>query len=81
MKRIKYILVILGIIIISFLIIIGIDYTMIKGNKKPIFSKSTGGYDDGGTVEYKGFGYKIIKYNKINGSKKIAVGPWFLKYK
>ena len=36
-------------------------------------------YKDGGTKEYYGLGYKVIKYNQIEGRRDTQIGLWNLK--
>ena len=87
-KKSKIILIILiVIIIISCLgfIFYKIDNQRIKNDKDPIFVINTVIYKDGGTKEYLGLGYKIIKYHiiemELNNEKDIYdIGTWFLKY-
>ncbi len=87
-KKAKIILIILiAIIIISCLgfIFYKIDNQRIKNDNDPIFVINTVIYKDGGTKEYLGLGYKIIKYHTIemelNNEKDIYdIGTWFLKY-
>lgn len=38
-------------------------------------------YDDGGTKEYYGLGYKVIKYHQLQGRRDKEIGPWSLKYR
>lgn len=54
------ILIIAVIIWLSFFLI---DYNCAKNNKTPIFCIKFDSYWDGGTKEYLGLGYKIIKYH------------------
>lgn len=75
-KVIKIILIIVSV----WCLFIGIDYMLSKNNKSPIFTLPLGKYRDGGTVEYYGLGYKIIKYNVIGGRKDTVFGFWNLKY-
>ena len=49
-------------------------------NKGPFFAIKTKTYNDGGTKEYYGIGYKVIKYNQQQGRKDIEIGSWNLKY-
>ena len=37
-------------------------------------------YNDGGTKEYYGLGYKVIKYNQVQGRRDKVIGSWKLKY-
>lgn len=61
------------------------DTLRIKKNKLPIFVIKTGVEKDGGTKNYIGFGYKVIKYH-IRGENgtivkdNYEIGSWFLKY-
>ncbi len=51
-----------------------------KYEKGPIFTIRTEIYKDGGTKEYYGLGYKVIKYNCLEGRRGIDIGTWGLKY-
>ena len=51
-----------------------------KFQKGPYFSLPVKTYDDGGTKEYYGIGYKVIKYNQIQGRRDLEIGSWSLKY-
>ncbi len=42
------------------------DFLLSKSNKKPIFAIPIFKLKDGGTIEYYGFGYKVIKYNILD---------------
>lgn len=57
-----------------------IDYIRAKNNQGPIFSIRTGILKDGGTKEYFGMGYKVIKFNRLGGYNKVKIGPWFMDY-
>lgn len=50
-----------------------------RNNKLPLFAINTKKYNDGGTKEYLGFGYKVIKYNN-NKRKDMVIGGWNLEY-
>ena len=82
-KGIKIFFIALGIIIILGLIFFGVDYNRVKNGDNPIFCirNLAGIYMDGGTVEYFGFGYKVIDFNMLNGYDEIKIGSWFMKYK
>ena len=61
------------------------DYILLQYNKGPFFCIPIITHKDGGTVEYYGIGYKIIKYNVMNteskkGRKDMVIGLWNLKY-
>ena len=63
------------------MIIIAIDVIAIsRYNKGPFFAIPTKTYKDGGTKEYYGLGYKVIKYNQIEGRRDTQIGLWNLKY-
>lgn len=72
--------VIFGIIMILIILAV-IDIVMVvKYEKGPIFSIPLKTYDDGGSKEYYGLGYKVIKYNQVQGRRDIEIGSWSLKY-
>lgn len=74
-KWIKVILIILGIWTFMFLT----DFICVKTIKIPIFMIRTA-IKDGGSKEYYGLGYKVIKCNTLSGDKSISIGSWNLKY-
>lgn len=51
-----------------------------KFEKGPFFAIPIHTYDDGGTKEYYGLGYKVIKYNQTQGRRDTELGTWSLKY-
>lgn len=61
-KKFKIILII---IILIWSVFFTTDYIISKQQKKPIFCISGPMYLDGGTIEYYGLGYKVIKFNKL----------------
>jgi hypothetical protein len=61
----KWIKLILAIFLILWVTFIITDYYRATQNKAPIFAIKFGGYWDGGTIEYLGLGYKVIKYNQL----------------
>lgn len=73
-------LVIINILIVLSIIFGCIDKSRLENDKNPIFSFKTLTYLDGGTQEYLGLGYKIIKYPR-NGMDIVDIGTWFLQYK
>ena len=75
-KWMKIVLIILGIWISVFLI----DFVCVKTIKRPIFMIRTVIYKDGGTKEYYGLGYKVIKCNTLIGDKKVTIGTYFMDY-
>ena len=73
--NILFIMLILGMAFIT------IDVVCItKYNKGPFFAIKTKTYKDGGTKEYYGLGYKVIKYNVIEGKKSTQLGLWSMPY-
>lgn len=72
---------IIFIIIIILLIFITIDVVCVaKYEKGPFFAIKTKTYKDGGTKEYYGIGYKVIKYNVLQGRKDTQIGFWSMPY-
>ena len=80
-------------LIITWLILFSIDYTLTKNQKLPIFCTKLFGlfsYQDGGTIEYIGLGYKVIDFHKIVGGysgwgevyklEEKYICPWFVSY-
>ena len=51
-----------------------------KYDKGPFFAIPIKTYDDGGTKEYYGLGYKVIKYRQLQGRRDKVIGTWKLKY-
>ena len=74
--NIVFTLIILGCIFFA----IGLNRT--KNGKAPMFciSNPAGVYMDGGTREYFGLGYKIIKFNRLSGYNETKIGSWFMQY-
>lgn len=68
-------------IIMAILIMIAVDVISVgRYNRGPYFAIQTKEYDDGGTKEYVGFGYKVIEYNQIGGRQGKEIGPLSLQY-
>lgn len=68
-------------IVILLILLSVIDIVIVtRYEKGPYFSIAVKTYDDGGTKEYYGLGYKVIKYNQVLGRKDIELGTWGLKY-
>lgn len=59
---------------VSFLI----DSSSIKSGKEPIIALAVNTWDDGGTTEYMGLGYKIIDFNSLTGYDEVKIMPWFM---
>lgn len=61
------------------------DFSLAKLNKAPVFSIPIVYHKDGGSTEYYGLGYKIIKYVNLTvqeGPKivKHDFGTWFMEF-
>lgn len=68
-------------IIMAILIMVAIDVISVgRYNRGPYFAIQTKEYDDGGTKEYVGFGYKVIDYNQMNGRQDKVIGSLNLEY-
>lgn len=68
-------------IIMAILIMIAIDVISVgRYNRGPYFAIQAKEYDDGGTKEYVGFGYKVIEYSQIEGRQGKVIGPLSLQY-
>ena len=69
------------IIIIILAVIVTTDIILVsKYDKGPFFAIPIKTYDDGGTKEYYGLGYKVIKYRQLQGRRDKVIGTWKLKY-
>ncbi|MBR6949734.1 MAG: hypothetical protein IKH54_06100 [Bacilli bacterium] len=80
-KLYKRIINIFFIIIVLLLIMITVDVIAVsKYNVGPFFAINTKTYKDGGTKEYLGLGYKVIKYNQEQGRRDYEIGNYKLKY-
>lgn len=63
------------------MVIISIDVICVaKYNVGPFFAIKTSTYKDGGTKVYYGLGYKVIKYNQLEGRRDTQIGFWSLPY-
>lgn len=72
---------IIFIIIIALGIVIAIDVICVtKYDKGPYFAIRTKTYDDGGTEEFYGLGYKVIKYHQEQGKRDTKLGFWTMPY-
>lgn len=49
-------------------------------DKGPFFAIKTKTYDDGGSREYYGLFYKVIKYKETNGRVDTVIGSWKIQY-
>lgn len=63
----KKIIISLIILVVLGLIFFTVDYNRVKNQKKPLFCiyDIRGSYQDGGTQEYLGLGYKVIDFHKL----------------
>ncbi len=81
------------VIVLIWTIFFSIDYIQVKNQKLPIFCTKLFGlfsYQDGGTIEYIGLGYKVIDFHKIVGGysgwgevyklEEKYICPWFVSY-
>ena len=68
-------------IIIILIIMVASDIILVtKYEIGPFFVIPVHKYDDGGTKEYYGLGYKVIKYHQVQGRRDKEVGSWKLQY-
>lgn len=78
-KIIKLVIAIIFALAIISGIMILVDCSSIKSEKEPIFAKMSSALNDGGTVVYTGFGYKIIDFHMLNEYDETKVGTLFTK--
>lgn len=80
MKKILKLLVaiVLAIVIIGGVMFL-IDCSKGKSGKEPMFAIETAEFNDGGTKEYMGLGYKIKGFNKFTGGIWAELGPWTIE--
>ena len=71
--------IIFVVILLAILAVIDI-VCVTKLDKGPFFAIPLHTYDDGGTKEYYGLGYKVIKYNQVQGRRDRELGTWSLQY-
>lgn len=72
---------VLFVLIMVIMLIISVDVICItRYNIGPFFAINTKTYKDGGTKEYYGLGYKVIKYSEISGRRDTEIGFWNMKY-
>ena len=64
-KWMKIVLIVLAVWLSIFLV----DFICVKTIKRPIFMIRTTIYKDGGTKEYYGLGYKVIKCNTLSSCR------------
>ncbi len=74
-KKLNYLLLKTLIFILGLsLLFSSIDYFRIKNNTNPLFVILINKYMDGGSKEYIGLGYKVIKCNTLNGDNSYNIG-------
>lgn len=67
--------------LIILMIMVTIDIISVsRYNKGPYFAIKVATYKDGGTKIYYGIGYKVIKYNQLQGRRDTELGTWFMPY-
>ena len=77
----KKIINIVFIILVVIMIMIATDVICVsRYNIGPFFAIRTKQYEDGGTKEYYGLGYKVIKYNQVQGRRDTKIGFWTMPY-
>ena len=79
-KKTKIILLCIILIVLIPIIFFIVDYNRVSNNNEPLLCLQIKTYEDGGTKEYLGLGYKIIAFNTINGYNKVKIGSIFMKY-
>ncbi len=80
-KKYKRIINVAFAIIIISLTMITIDVISVaRYNVGPFFAIPLETYKDGGSKVYYGLGYKVIKYNQLQGRRDKEIGFWNLKY-
>ena len=80
-RSLKIMLNVILCVLFVMVILVIIDIVCVtKWNKGPYFAIPLHTYDDGGTTEYYGIGYKVIKYNQLQGRRDMEIGSWSLKY-
>ena len=81
-KTVKKLITIILVLIVLITTFFCADVYKILNNEEPIFSIKKVVYEDGGTTEYMGLGYKIFKIRKIEYSMdQIKFGTIFSSYK
>ena len=79
--NIKMVINIIFVLILFIIAITVVDIVSVtKYEKGPYFAINTATYKDGGTKVYHGIGYKVIKYNQLQGRRDMEIGTWSLKY-
>ena len=81
-KNRRYVISAILIVWIAFFIT---DFSLATANKSPIFAIPVIRYKDGGSTEYYGLGYKVIKYVNLTVERgpeveKADFGTWFIRF-
>lgn len=79
-KTVRNLLLICIVVVILLSTMIIADFNFVLQGEKPVFCFIKNAYEDGGTLEYVGFGYKIIDYNAIHGRQDVVLGSIFKAY-
>lgn len=81
LRLVNLIINIVLVVVLIILFLVTLDIVLItKYQKGPIFAIPVKTYQDGGTKEYYGIGYKVIKYNQLQGRRDMEIGTYKLKY-
>jgi hypothetical protein len=61
------------------------DFTLAQANRSPLFSVPLVRYKDGGSAEYYGLGYKVIRYVELSVERgpevvKVDFGSWLMEF-
>ena len=75
------VIILISIIVLTTLgiILYSIDKARIDNGMDPLYCIASEGICmDGGSREYYGLGYKVIKFNKINGYNETKIGSWLM---
>lgn len=79
--KIKRNMTILLLVVVALGALISIDIFFVsKVHVGPFLAIRTKVYKDGGTKEYYGLGYKVIKYHQIEGRRDTQIGFWSMPY-
>ncbi len=79
--KIKKNMTIFVIVVVILGLFISLDLILVtKADIGPFFAIPVKTYEDGGTKEYYGLGYKVIRYHQERGKRSTEVGPWWMPY-
>ena len=80
-KKAKKIINIVFITVMVLMVLVATDIILVaKKEVGPFLAIPVKTYKDGGTKEYYGLGYKVIKYHQTQGRRDMVIGFWSLKY-